>query len=98
MLGKSSADVPFSEQIWYLAAVMAISTVLTAIEIAYLYLDALRSVHRLSVTAGLDLFPENEGEAVIATVLVRAALELPASATGCVGCRSSSSTTSSADW
>lgn len=77
MLGPNSADLPFMEQIWYLGAVMGISTVFTAIEIGYLYWDALRSVHRLSVTAGLDLFPKNEGEEVIATVLVRAALELP---------------------
>ncbi|MEM0999602.1 MAG: hypothetical protein AAGN35_21270 [Bacteroidota bacterium] len=77
MLGPSPSDVPFDEQFGYLAAVMGISTLITLIEIAFLYLDALRSVHRLSVTAGLDLFPDNEGDAVIATVLVRAALELP---------------------
>lgn len=77
MLGPNSSDLPFMEQIWYLGAVMGISTVFTSLEIAYLYWDALRSVHRLSTTAGLDLFPENSGDAVIATVLVRAALELP---------------------
>jgi hypothetical protein len=77
MLGPNSADLPFMEQIWYLGTVMGISTAITAVEIGYLYWDALRSVHRLSITAGLDLFPDNDGKAVIATVLVRAALELP---------------------
>lgn len=54
-------------------------TVLAAIaEIAYLYWDTLRSVHELSRQAGLGLFHGQRGDhQMVATVLARAALELP---------------------
>lgn len=48
----------------------------TLVEMVYLYWDSLRSVHRLSVLAGHELFAE-EQHAVVESALVRAALELP---------------------
>lgn len=48
----------------------------TLVEMIYLYWDSLRSVHRLSVLAGHELFAE-EQHAVVECALVRAALELP---------------------
>lgn len=81
LLGENPDGLPFSEQLWYYAAVMGITLLVTTLEISFLYRDALRSVHRLSATAGLNLFPQSDGEAAdeaaVALALVRAALELP---------------------
>ncbi|MGQ0591780.1 MAG: LBF_2804 family protein [Gammaproteobacteria bacterium] len=50
----------------------------TAVEIAFLYWDALRSVHDLAAAAGVRLFPPGVSlSAMTATALARAALELP---------------------
>lgn len=58
--------------------VVAATVVATGFEIAYLYWDALRSVHDLAVAAGVQLFPPGvpAGRAT-AVALARAALELP---------------------
>ncbi|MEM7035665.1 MAG: hypothetical protein AAF570_01725 [Bacteroidota bacterium] len=77
MLGEDPSDPP-SDKYWlYLGAVTGVSIIATLNEIAFLYWDALRSVHALSAKAGLDLFPEQEESSAVATALVRAALELP---------------------
>lgn len=54
------------------------TVVASVLEIGYLYWDGLRSVHRLSVVAALDLFKDpHEEQQAVARALVRAALELP---------------------
>ncbi|MHB8879059.1 MAG: LBF_2804 family protein, partial [Myxococcaceae bacterium] len=55
----------------------AVTIVASAIEIALLYWDALRSVHQLSHVAGLELFPPVGDGPAVAGALARAALELP---------------------
>ncbi|HHG86620.1 MAG TPA: hypothetical protein ENJ82_17855, partial [Bacteroidetes bacterium] len=81
MLGDYPDTIPLSGKVGYYAAVMAITILVTTLEVAFLYRDALRSVHRLSAKAGLELFPDTGGtkgdEAAVAVALVRAALELP---------------------
>ena len=52
------------------------TAVASLFEILFLYWDGLRSVHALSVAAGLDLFAGGESQAV-AHAMARAALELP---------------------
>jgi len=59
----------------YWGVVLGATVVASIFEIAFLYWDALRSVHRLAAAAGLPLeVVEGEG---VATALARAALELP---------------------
>ncbi|HEY8207376.1 MAG TPA: hypothetical protein VIG99_07845 [Myxococcaceae bacterium] len=59
----------------YWGVVLGATVVASIFEIAFLYWDALRSVHRLAAAAGLPLeVVEGEG---IPTALARAALELP---------------------
>jgi len=58
------------------AFVIGITLAATTVEIAFLYWDALRSVHDLACAAGVRLFAQ--GEAIgTAQALARAALELP---------------------
>jgi hypothetical protein len=76
------------------------TVVAAAFELAFLYWDGLRSVHRLAREAGLTLFPPREGAgdgggeisllegddpAAVATALARAALELPNPPQGLLG-------------
>ena len=61
-------------ELWVIVG--CVTGVATLFEIAFLYWDALRSVHRLAHAAGLSLF-EGTGEAAVAHALARAALELP---------------------
>lgn len=76
---------PDQATIWQLAefwlVVAPVIGIAAAIEIGYLYWDALRSVHLLSRAAGLTLFDEldrdGEGPSNVATAMARAALELP---------------------
>jgi len=63
-------------------AVIGITIIATLIEIALLYVDALRSVHELAVVAGIDLAgarnaPEGSDQRAVATALARTAMELP---------------------
>lgn len=65
-------------EIWaFWSVVGAITLVATIIEILFLYVDALRSVHKLARAAGLDMFPQGDDDAAVARVMVRAALEMP---------------------
>ncbi len=75
--GELDHSLTWEEQLWYYGWLYGLSFFVTAIEIAYLYYDSLRSVHRLANVAGLDLFPADEEEQGVALSLVRAALELP---------------------
>jgi hypothetical protein len=71
-------------------APLAVVTVLATIaEIAFIYWDTLRSVHRLSQVAGLQLFhAESDNTAhSVADALARAALELPNPIEGPMGIR-----------
>ncbi len=81
LLGAASESVSG----WiFIGAVTAVASVL---EIAFVYWDSLRSVHRLAHVAGLDLAP-NEDETTgseVASALARAALELPNSSTELFG-------------
>jgi len=59
-------------------AVVGVATVLGSVcEMLFLYWDGLRSVHRLAVVAGVDMFPADDAGGAFATALARAALELP---------------------
>lgn len=71
------ASPDYSARYW--ALVGGVTVIASVLEILFLYWDALRSVHRLAHTAGLDLFPGGaSGErAAVAAALARAALELP---------------------
>jgi hypothetical protein len=71
---------------------VAVTVVTSAAELAFLYWDALRSVHALARVAGLPLFPAGAGpqrDAVVpsgvAPALARAALELPNPPEGLLG-------------
>ena len=75
--GDWDAELPWEEQIEYYAWLYGLSFFVTAIEIAYLYYDSLKSVHKLSTVAGLDLFPVQGERQGVTVSLVRAALELP---------------------
>lgn len=77
MLEGQVEDPPF--ELWwpYFSLVTGISILVTIFEIAFLYWDALRTVHRISTVAGLDLFPTKDNSDAVALALVRAALELP---------------------
>lgn len=63
----------------YWALVGAVTAVASAIEIAFIYWDTLRSVHELARVAGLELFGPDRRSSDDALVdgLARAALELP---------------------
>lgn len=71
------AELTWEETLWYYAWLYPVTFAVTAVEILYLYYDGLRSVHKLSTIAGLNLFPKQGNERGLATYLVRAALELP---------------------
>ncbi len=60
----------------FYAALLILSAAAAALEIAYLYFDALRSVHNLARAAGLNVRAHGDEEEV-ALALARAALELP---------------------
>ncbi|MBX7100664.1 MAG: hypothetical protein K1X89_23325 [Myxococcaceae bacterium] len=62
----------------YWAVLGGVTVVASVVEILFLYWDTVRSVHELSVVAGLPLFAPGDvqGQAV-AQALARAALELP---------------------
>lgn len=69
---------------WGLIA--AVTVVASIAEIAYLYRDGLRAVHRLSSEAGLTLFDDERSERLaVAGALARAALELPNAPRGSYG-------------
>ena len=66
--------------------VLGVTAVASVLEIAYLYWDSLRAVHRLSVEAGLTLFADERTEQqAVANALARAALELPNAPRGSYG-------------
>lgn len=70
-------EAPFDVWLPYFALVTGISVLVTFLEIGFLYWDALRTVHRISAVAGLELFPMGGDNSSVALALVRAALELP---------------------
>lgn len=77
MLDVAGEDAGILETWDYWLAVTLAGAVITLFEIAYLYRDALKSVHRLAYAAGLDLFPQADERTVVRNALVQAALELP---------------------
>jgi hypothetical protein len=83
LLGPNPDTATVGAQLHFWAIVGAATAGASIVEIAYLYWDGLRSVHRLAQVAGLDLFPddthiEGHGErAAVAHAMARAALELP---------------------
>lgn len=70
-----------SEAFWqvahYWGVVLGVTLVATAFELAFLYWDALSSVHELARANGLALVREDGAEAPEALGMARAALELP---------------------
>jgi hypothetical protein len=77
LLGPRPRYATFEDQVRFYAVLGAATVVTAAVEIAFLYWDGLRAVHRLSHEAGLDLFPQHDGDKALAGAMARAALELP---------------------
>jgi hypothetical protein len=83
LLGPSPETASVGAQLRFWGIIAGATAGASIVEIAYLYWDGLRSVHRLAHVAGLDLFPdgthiEGHGErAAVAHAMARAALELP---------------------
>ncbi|HVH42780.1 MAG TPA: hypothetical protein VM925_10575 [Labilithrix sp.] len=71
------AHATFADHARFYAIAFAATIITSIIEIAYLYWDGLRAVHRLSHEAGLDLFPHQDDDKALAGAMARAALELP---------------------
>jgi hypothetical protein len=79
LLGANPDAAGWEQLARYWVVVGGVTVVASVLEIAFVYWDSLRSVHRLARAAGLDLFPagEREERAAVAAALARAALELP---------------------
>lgn len=78
LLGPEPDHATVEQQVHFWAIVGSVTVVASVIEIAYLYWDGLRAVHRLAAEAGLDLFPEtDDDDRALAGAMARAALELP---------------------
>jgi hypothetical protein len=85
LLGHPASKASW-EQTAHFYTVVGVATVLASIvEIGFLYWDGLRTVHRLSHAAGLDLFPDEDDDKALAGAMARAALELPTPPTGLFG-------------
>lgn len=75
-LGEDPAA--FDAVVAWWVIVMGVTVIASIAEIAFLYWDTLRSVHELARQAGLKLFEaKGDSDVMVATVLARAALELP---------------------
>jgi hypothetical protein len=74
-LGHRPAHATFRQTVSYWGIFGLLAAIFAVAEIAFLYFDALRSVHRLSLVAGLELHRDENAD--VATALARAALELP---------------------
>lgn len=61
----------------YWLIVLLLGAVVTLVEIAYLYWDALNSVHKIACAAGIELFPKTDERTAVINSLVQAAFELP---------------------
>ncbi|MCB9617578.1 MAG: hypothetical protein H6722_34525, partial [Sandaracinus sp.] len=77
ILGDDPDAASFDQQLLFWAIVGPTVGVTAVLEIALLYWDGLRSVHRLAVAAGLPLFGDKDEPRTTALALARAALELP---------------------
>ncbi len=78
LLGIPSQPVTSIESLQFWGVILGVTGVATAFEIYFLYWDALRSVHRMSQAAGVDLLNHDSLDSQkMAGGLVRAALELP---------------------
>lgn len=77
LLHNQSEDAGLFDSWSYTLVVLVSGALITLVEIAFLYWDALRSVHKLAYKAGLDLFPESGERTAVVNALVQAALELP---------------------
>jgi hypothetical protein len=76
-VGDNVPEAARSIVAWWMI-VMGVTIIASIFEIAFLYWDGLRSVHELGRQAGLKLFETKGPDTVmVATVLARAALELP---------------------
>jgi hypothetical protein len=79
LLGPEPDLASWSDTARFWTLTLGATALASVIEIAFLYWDGLRAVHRLAHVAGLDLFPDGpEAEhAAVAAAMARAALELP---------------------
>lgn len=90
LLETAGNDSAGAMRVRFWLIVVGATALASVIEIAYLYWDGLRSVHRMAVVAGLDLFgqpivtdpadpnrPSRSERVAVAEGLARAALELP---------------------
>ncbi len=78
-LGPEPDAATVEQLVWFWVAFGPVVGLAAGLEIAFLYWDGLRSVHRLAHVAGLRLFPvEDDADGhTVAAALARAALELP---------------------
>jgi hypothetical protein len=77
LLGPQPELATAGQQLRFWAVVGGVTLVASVFEILFLYWDALRSVHALSVAAGVELFEGEDADEAVAGGLARAALELP---------------------
>lgn len=77
LLGAVPSEASTMQQVHFYAVVGAVTVVASIVEILFLYWDGLRAVHELACAAGLDLFPTQSEDKVVAAAMARAALELP---------------------
>ncbi len=77
LLGPHPEVATVAQQVRFWSVVGGVTVVASVVEILFLYWDALRSVHALSVAAGVPLFEGEDPEEAVAAGLARAALELP---------------------
>lgn len=77
LLGADPDHAPTSATVRFWLVVGVATALASVVEILFLYWDGLRAVHRLSRTAGLELFPDGGEDAALAGAMARAALELP---------------------
>jgi len=76
-LQDKSADFFSVANFYYWLIVGGITIIASLIEIMYLYYDTLKTVHKLTYAAHLEMFPENTKKNNLSSSLARAALELP---------------------
>ncbi|MEM9191075.1 MAG: hypothetical protein AAGF12_17975 [Myxococcota bacterium] len=81
-LGADPDAATWGQQAVFWSIVGGATAVATAFEVAFLYWDALRSVHTMARAAGIDLFPAEEETTAVARSLTRAALEMPSPTRG----------------
>jgi len=77
LIDESTHQVSTDDTMKFWLWVITATVVVTAIELAYLYFDALKATLKLAQVANIPLFPKGKEASAMAGALARAALELP---------------------